>query len=149
MTTAPRALFVDTGPLYAYFDADAPRHETAGPLIDALATDDCRYHPVFTTTYVIDELATLTLSRKDHATALEAVERVRGSNLIEIIHPTEQDFAATCSEFARFDDAGLSFTDHMIGVLATDRNADHVLTFDGDHFRTLGFTVVPGDTGDP
>lgn len=149
MTTAPRSLFVDTGPLYAHFDEDASRHDRAADLIEAIAGGELRYHPVFTTTYVVDELATLTLSRRDHATAVEAIDRVRRSDFVEIVYPTEQDFTVTCSEFGRFDGTGLSFTDHMIGVLAKDRDVEHVLTFDGDHFRTLGFTAVPGDTGEP
>lgn len=36
----------------------------------------------------------------------------------------------------------------MTGVLAADRDIKHVFTFDSDHFRTLGFTAVPDDTGD-
>lgn len=149
MTTPPRSLFVDTGPLYAHFDEDASRHDHAADLIEGIAAGELNYYPVFTSTFVVDELATLTLSRQDHATAVEAIDRVRHSDFLEIVHPTEQDFNATCGEFARFGGAGLSFTDHIIGVLAKNRDVEHVLTFDGDHFRTLGCTVVPGDTGEP
>jgi predicted nucleic acid-binding protein len=33
-------------------------------------------------------------------------------------------------------------------VLADERDVEHVFTFDPDDFRTLGFTVVPDDTGE-
>ncbi|EMA54883.1 hypothetical protein C451_05930, partial [Halococcus thailandensis JCM 13552] len=38
--------------------------------------------------------------------------------------------------------------DQLTGVLADERGVEHIFAFDSD-FRTLGFTVVPGDTGEP
>lgn len=57
-------------------------------------------------------------------------------------------FAAVCNEFYRYDDQDSSLVDHAAGVLAAERDAEHVFTFDPDDFRTLGFTVVPDDTGE-
>lgn len=54
---------------------------------------------------------------------------------------------AAAGQFADYDDQEISFVDHTTAILADERDVDHVFTFDGD-FRTLGFTVVPADTGD-
>lgn len=140
-------LFVDTGAFYARFDASASRHDRADAVFEAIGTGEYPYHPVYTSTYVLDELVTLVLSHRDHAAAVAALDRVRNSAVV-IVHPDEAGFRATSEQFTRYDDQDISFTDHMSGVLAADLDVEHVFTFDADHFRTLGFTVVPDDTGE-
>jgi uncharacterized protein len=96
---------------------------------------------------MLDELATLVLSHRDHTAALEALDRVRQS-AVTIVYPDEADFDAAYEQFRRYDNHEISFTDHMSGVLAMDQNVDYIFTFDSNYFRTLGFTVVPDDTGE-
>ena len=57
-------------------------------------------------------------------------------------------FDRTCERFARYDARRISFVDHSSGVLADDYDIEHIFTFDTDDFHTLGFVVVPADTGD-
>jgi len=140
-------LFVDTGAFYARFVEGSQRHDRATAVFEAIGAGDVVYRPLYTSTYVLDELATLVLSHREHDAAATAVERVRQSPTT-VVHPDEADFEATCEQFARYDDRAISFTDHMSGVLAAERDIEHVFTFDSDHFRTLGFTAVPDDTGD-
>jgi predicted nucleic acid-binding protein len=140
-------LFVDTGAFYARFVATAQRHGRATTVFEGIAAGEYPYRPLYTSTYVLDELATLLLSHHDHDAAETALDRVRRSSTV-VIHPDEAAFAATCEQFARYDDHELSFTDHMSGVLADEHDVEHVFTFDADHFRTLGFTAVPDDTGE-
>lgn len=83
---------------------------------------------------------------RTHVASEAALDRVRQSPTV-VIHPDEAAFDATCEQFARFDDHEISFTDHMSGVLAGENGIKHVFTFDADHFRTLGFTAIPDDTG--
>lgn len=142
-----RPLFVDTGAFYALFDRNAPRHERANPIFKGIQAGELPYRPIYTSTYVLDELATLVLGHRDHAAALEALDRVLQS-AVTIVHPDEADFDATYEQFGRYNDHEISFTDHMSGILAADRDIDHIFTFDPDHFRTLGFTTVPDDTGE-
>lgn len=141
-------LFVDTGTFYASFDEAAPSHERAASVFEAIGEDELHYRAIYTSTYVLDELATLVLSHRNHEAAVAALQRDRQSAAV-VVHPEERDFASACEQFAHYDDHDMSFTDHMSAVLADDRDVDHVFTFDADHFRTLGFTVVPDDTGDP
>jgi predicted nucleic acid-binding protein len=139
-------LFVDTGAFYARFVETAQRHDRATAVFEAIG-ETAVYRPLYTSTYVLDELATLVLSHRDHESATAALDRVRQSPTT-VVHPDRTDFDRTCEQFARYDDHDISFTDHLTGVLAAERDVEHVFTFDPDHFRTLGFTAVPDDTGD-
>ena len=47
-----------------------------------------------------------------------------------------------------YDDQEISFVDHTTSVLADERDIDHIFAFDSD-FRTLGFSLVPGDVAPP
>jgi len=141
-----RPLFVDTGAFYARFDEGSSRHERADAVFEGVGQGKHPYRPLYTSTYVLDELATLILSHRNHSAAVEAVERVRDSP-VTVIHPDRKDFESAYNQFVRYDDHEISFTDHMSGVLAEDRGVEHAFTFDID-FRTLGFTVVPDDTGE-
>lgn len=96
---------------------------------------------------MLDELATLLRRKHSHKVAVDALDRIRSSQPITLIHPTEADFNAAYEQFERYDDHAISFTDHLSGVLATDRDVERMLAFDSD-FRTLGFTIVPEDTGE-
>ncbi|ERJ04560.1 PilT protein [Halorhabdus tiamatea SARL4B] len=140
-------LFIDTGAFYARFVGTAQRHDRATAVFEAIGTGEVAYRPLYTSTYVLDELATLILSHRDHDAATAALERVRESPTT-VIQPDRADFDRTCEAFARYDDHEISLTDHMSGVLAADRDIEHVFTFDPDHFRTLEFTAVPDDTGE-
>lgn len=140
-------LFIDTGAFYARFVETAQRHDRSTAVFEAIGEGEAVYRPLYTSTYVLDELVTLILSHRDHEGATAALDRIRQSPTT-VVHPDKADFDRTCEQFARYDDHEISFTDHMTGVLATERDSEHVFTFDPDHFRTLGFTAVPDDTGD-
>lgn len=140
--SGPTPLFVDTGAFYARFDGSDDHHEAADAVFAAIAAGDLAYRPVFTSTWVLDELATLVLARRDHATAVRAIERVLDSG-VRVVHPDEEDFDATRDRFERYHDRPMSFTDHMSAVLADDRDVESVFTFDVDDFETLGFTAIP------
>lgn len=142
-------LFIDTGAFYARIDDRDDDHEQACAVFDAIEAGDLPYRPLYTTGYVLGELVALALSRADHALAATALERIRSSDRVQVIHPGAETFAAVCEEFHRYDDHAISLVDHMTGTLAAERDVEHVFTFDPDHFRTLGLTPVPADTGEP
>lgn len=137
-------LVVDTGAFFAYFVANAPRHDRAQAVMNAIQDGDLRFRPIYTTGYVLGELTTLLLRKTDHEQAMDALQRVRASPAVAVRHIDAAQFDAACSEFDRFDDQQISFVDHTTGVLARDVDAEHVFAFDSD-FRTLGFSLVPAD----
>lgn len=148
MSTAT-PLFIDTGAFYARLDERDDDHRRARAVFDAIEAGDLPYRPLYATGYVLGELVALTLARADHALAATALERIRSSSRIRVLHPGAETFASVCEAFHRYDDHDISLVDHMTGTLADDRDVDHVFTFDADHFRTLGLTAVPADTGGP
>lgn len=139
-------LFVDTSAWYAIFDKSDTEHSRAIGVREAILAGDLTYRPIYTTSHVLGELATLLL-RHSHDVASRALDQIRNSPNITVIHPDGVAFDAAVAAFDRYDDQKISLVDHLTGVLADEREVDRLFTFDGD-FRTLGFTVVPVDTGD-
>ena len=139
-------LFVDTGAFYARADEDDRHHETATDLFERIRSGDLAYRPLYTTQAVLSELATLCLYKLGHDVAVRALTAVRESASFNVLPVDQSAFATAADRFETYDDQTISFVDHTTASLAEERDVDHVFAFDGD-FRTLGFTVVPGDSG--
>lgn len=92
------------------------------------------------------ELTTL-LRRSNHTVASQALDQIRNSPNVTVIHPDGVAFDAAVMQFDRYDNQAISLVNHLTGVLADERDVDQVFAFDRD-FRTLGFTLVPEDTTD-
>ena len=142
-------LFVDTAAFFARFNERAAEHDRASAVFQAIRTGDLQYDPLFTSRYVISELATLMLRKVGHRPAITALTTIRESNSFNVLPVGGDAFDRTCEQFAHYDDQRISFVDHSSAVLADDHGIECVFTFDRADFRTLGFTVVPDDTGMP
>jgi len=145
-TTEP--LFVDTGAFFAHVVENAPRHDRARAVMEAIQRGALLFRPIYTTGYVLSELTTLLLRKKSHATALDTLHRIQESPVVTILHPDASQFESVCDAFERFDDQQISFVDHTTGRLATQYDTKHIFAFDDD-FRTLGFSLVPDDISVP
>jgi predicted nucleic acid-binding protein len=147
MNEPARPLFIDTGAFFARFNDRDDEHDRATAVFEAIKADDLPYRPLYTSGYVLSELATLTLRKAGHAEAVEALDRVADSPNVTVIHPAGSTFTATRREFERYDDQRISFVDHSSAVLTRERDVEHVFTFDERDFRTFGdgFTLVPAD----
>lgn len=143
---APTPLFVDTGGFYAAYVEDDVNHDRADVVFDAIRAGD-QYGPVFTSRYVLAELATVILYRKSHRRAVSTLEEIRSSETINVLPVDVTTFDAAHERFVQFDDQEIAFFDHLGGALAHEYDIDHVFTFDPDDFRTLGLTAVPDDDG--
>lgn len=144
-TVRPQPLFVDTGGFVGWFDEDDEHHSAASAVIEGIQADELPHHPVFTSRYVLAELATLLLYNVGHSEAVAALADVRESETFNILPVGPATFADACDEFERYDDQGISMVDHLSSVLARENDIDHIFGFDSD-FATLGFTRVPDDT---
>jgi predicted nucleic acid-binding protein len=141
-----RPLFIDTGAFFARVKADDEHHNTANEVFEAIQAGDLAYRPIYTSRFVLSELATLTRRKIDHATAVRALNSVRESGSFNVLTADDAAFADACTEFERYDDQQISFVDHLSAVLAREHDVERVFAFDSD-FRTLGFVQVPADTG--
>lgn len=148
MTTDPGTspLFVDTSAWYAIFDEDAAEHTRATAVREAILSGDRQYRPIYTTSHVLGELATLLL-RYSHDITSRALDQIRNSPNVTVIHPDRVVFDAAVTQFDRYDDQAISLVDHITGMLADERDVDRIFAFDSD-FRTLGFTLIPEDTAE-
>ncbi|WP_254863692.1 type II toxin-antitoxin system VapC family toxin [Halovivax gelatinilyticus] len=141
----PAPLFVDTGGFYAAYVEDDDNHARAEAVFDVIQGGD-QFGPVFTSRYVLAELATVILYRKGHRQAVSTLEEIRTSETINVLPVDETTFDAAHDCFVRYDDQKIAFFDHLGGAIALQYDIGHVFTFDPDDFRTLGFAVVPDDT---
>lgn len=141
-----RPLFVDTGAFFAWFHPKASRHNEAKGIFDRIVSDEA-YRPLYTSRYVLSELATLILRKAGHGDAVKALNSILDASSFWVLEVNSKTFERARKEFERYDDHEISFVDHSSGVLCEEHGIDHVFAFDSD-FRTLGFTVVPDDTGE-
>ncbi len=145
MTTAPEPLFIDTAAFFARFNERAAEHERATAVFDGIRSGDLRFDPLFTSRYVLSELATLMLRKVSHRAAVNALETIRKASSFNVLSVGGNAFDRSCEQFAEYDDQQISFVDHSSAVLAADCGIEHVFTFDRRDFHTLDFTVVPDD----
>jgi len=134
-------LFIDTGAFYARADADDTHHETATQLFEAIRAGDQPYRPLYTTQAVLSELATLSLYKLGHETAVRTLTAIRDAESINVLPVGQSTFEAAADQFAAYDDQEISFIDQTTAVLADERDVNHLFAFDSD-FATLGFTLV-------
>lgn len=138
----PTALFLDTSGLFPYFHPETREHETVTAFLTAVGSNELAYRPLYTSTYVLDELATLLLSKGTHAIAETALHRTLDSEHISVLRETNDAFTAARKQFEQYSDHTISFTDQLSAVQMREHGIDHVLAYDGD-FRTLGFEQIP------
>lgn len=138
----PTALFLDTSGLFPYFHPDTSEHDEVRNCFRAIRDGDLPYRPLFTSTYVVDELVTLLLSRGRRQWAVDALELLTGSDSVTVLDETAAAFDRAGEYVRQYDDAAISFTDHFCAVQMEQENVDHVLAFDGDYERH-GLTVLP------
>lgn len=147
MSHAPEPLFIDTAAFFARFNERAAEHDRARSVFERIRSDDLQYDPLFTSRYVLSELATLMLRKVGHRAAANTLNTIREADSFNVLPVGGGAFDRTCEQFAQYDDQLISFVDHSSAVLADGRDISHVFTFDRSDFRTLGFTVVPDDIG--
>ena len=140
-------LVIDTGPFFAYYNDRDKHHQTARVVFQAIREGDLLYSPLYTTQFVLSELATLLLYKIDHHTATRALGDILDARSFNVIQADPLAFANARQEFARYDNHETTLVDHLTATLATDRDVDHIFTFNSS-FRALGFDLIPEDTGE-
>lgn len=143
----PTALFLDTSGFVAYFDPDTAEHDATTAFVESIFGEQSRfpYRPLFTNTYVVDEVVAALLSRWGHSLAEDALRRIfslSDDGALRILPETWNEFLAARDAFSAYDDHDISFTDHLVAVQARRRDVDHVLAFDDD-FRAFDLDVLP------
>ncbi|WP_440766619.1 hypothetical protein [Natronorubrum sp. DTA7] len=125
---------------------DSGRFTDTTTLADVLDVFDAVAGPVVTSGDVAESLDCSRETARRKLRTLEDGGHVESRKIAGRVVWWRTDPTATARQFEEYDDQKISFVDHATSDLADERDVDHVFTFDSD-FRTLGFTLVPEDTG--
>jgi len=131
-----RSLFVDTSGWYDLLFPGSPRHLEIVDLVRRPETG------LVTSTYVLDELAALILSRHGHARAARAGSHLRSSAEVRVDHPDVAEERRAWSLFLDRPDKTYTLTDCLSFVMMRRLGIDTAIATD-DHFRQEGFKVLP------
>ena len=128
-------LFLDTGPIVAFFNNDDTHHERAREVLGAIASGELEYDRLFISDYIFDEAVTVVSARtRNYALAETMGNALRDSNVIQLLWVDELVFEEAWKGFVKFKDTGLSFTDICSVTLMREYGIDTVFSFD-KHFH--------------
>jgi predicted nucleic acid-binding protein len=106
-SSGPTALFLDTSGLFAYFHPEVREHDRVSAFFERVGRNEIPYRPLLTSTYIVDELVTLLLSKGTHEYATTALDRVLDSESIDVIPESPDAFSATRDRIDRFEDRSI------------------------------------------
>jgi uncharacterized protein len=129
-------MFVDTSGWYDLLSSGAPEHEAVVRLMRQPGAS------FVTSTYVLDELVALLLSRSDHATAARAGSHIRSAAEVRVEHPNPTEELQAWSLFLDRPDKTYTLTDTLSFVMMRRLKIETAIATD-DHFRQEGFVVLP------
>mgnify|MGYP001097122712 CR=1 FL=1 len=131
-----KPLFVDTSGWYDLLFSGSPAHE---PIKELLAEQSLR---LVTSTYVLDELVSLILARRNHHTAARVGSHIRTAAEVHVEHPDAAEERRAWSLFLERPDKRYTLTDCLSFVMMRRLGLTTALATD-DHFRQEGFETVP------
>ena len=137
-----KRVFLDTGYLIALELASDQYHERARRhWQQAFPKVEC----IVTTSYVFDEAVTFFNSRNQHAKAVDIGQRLRTSDLVDLVQVSEPLFAQGWHRLHERPDKRYSLTDCISFVVMEQRGLTTALAFD-HHFEQAGFRIAPGNS---
>jgi len=131
-------IFADTSGLFAFLDKQDDMHRSAGEILREAAEKRTRF---VTTDYIIDETATLLMSRDRSHLAEVLFEIILSSKACAVEWMDPDRFGRTRSLFLKHKDQKWSFTDCFSFVIMNERKIERALTKDS-HFRKAGFVPL-------
>lgn len=128
--------FVDTSGWYDLLFSGSPAHRQIKEL---LRDPSVR---LVTSTYVLDELVSLVLSRSDHRTAAQIGSHIRAAAEVHVEHPDAVEERCAWDLFLQRPDKRYTLTDCLSFVMMRRLGLPAALATD-EHFRQEGFETVP------
>ncbi len=123
-------IVVDTGVLYAYFDAGDPHQAEAAALLED-PDETCIISP-----FVIAELDYFVLSRFGLRAEMAMLEELLDGSY-ELPQITRLDVAACTAVLSRYADNHIGVTDASLVILADRYGTTRIATYDRRHFTTM------------
>lgn len=131
-----KPLFVDTSGWYDLLFSGSPKHAQIVKLMRAPGAT------FVTSTYVLDELVALLLTRGDHATTARAGSHVRSAAEVRVEHPDATEELRAWRLFLDRPDKTYTLTDCLSFVIMRRLKIETAVATD-EHFRQEGFTALP------
>lgn len=128
-------IFVDTSAWVAFFDAASAGHKAVADHLETARR-------LVTSTFVLDETATLVQARAGHRHAVHAGRFLRTSGAVDLVTVTRADLDAAWALFEAREDKEYSLTDCTGFVVMRRLGIETAVTLDQD-FRREGFETVP------
>jgi predicted nucleic acid-binding protein len=128
-------IFVDTGAWFASFVASDPDHAAAVAWLRANTT------PLLTTDYILDELLTLLLVRRQIPIAMKLGPLLLDQSLANLEWVVPDDIRQAWAVFQTYRDKAWSFTDCVSRVVMERKGILQAFAFD-DHFKQFGTVAV-------
>lgn len=132
-------LFIDTAFLIALESSDDRNHKLALNFWNNLSASKPSF---FTTSYIVNEVATFFNSRNRHSKAVEIGNCLLNSPSVRFIHVDEPLFYEGWHYFRQHVDKSYSLTDCISFVVMSKFELLNALTFDR-HFEQAGFIKLP------
>ncbi len=118
------------------------KHEEAVDLFEQMVKRELPYSKFCTSNYVVDEVVTFILYQQGHGEAVRALEILRGSPFLDILHVSGEVEAGADKEFKKYEGHRISYTDCTTKVLMDIHGMDTVFSFDMD-FEIMGMQRIP------
>lgn len=138
MAPRERRVFLDSGYLVAYENADDQNHRAAREHWASLEREPA----LLTTSFVFDEVLTFLNARGHHERAARIGERLLEDPFAQMVHVDEGLLREGFDLFRRRPDKGYSLTDCVSFALMRGRRIDTAYAFD-HHFLQEGFLKEP------
>jgi predicted nucleic acid-binding protein len=132
----PLPLFVDTSGWYDLLFPGAPEHEE---IVRIMRLPSATF---VTSTYVLDELVALLLTRSGHVTAARAGSQIRSAAEVRVEHPDAGEELRAWKLFLDRPDKRYTLTDCLSFVMMRRLKMDTAIATD-EHFRQEGFATLP------
>lgn len=123
-------IFVDTGAWFALSVESDPDHESAKRFVSDST------EPLITSDYVIDELLTLFIVRREKAKGRQWLRDVLEAGGVAMVWVDPESFRQACRLYTEFADKKWSFTDCTSYAVMQRLHIDKAFSFDED-FRNL------------
>lgn len=117
-------------------DEHRRRRRFARRLLRSIRDRELPYTRVVVTDHVVDEAATRLKKKHRHADAVDCLERIRESDIVEIRSVSRTEFDAACEAFVAFDDHDGVMTDFLTKSFVEAAELSYVATWDS-HYRAF------------
>ena len=135
-------LFLDSGAFIARALRDDRFHSDAVAVFEGLSRGRYPFRLFFTSGYIVDETVTFLLYQAGARVAISALELIRKSPVLRVLHVSEAVETEADAAFRRYASSGVSYTDCTTQVLMHRQGIETAFSFDRD-LEKLGFQRVP------